>query len=158
MNAILSGLLVAVYLPVSVQPHDLSMADYLRDKCQQGDTKACQRFEAMEEEQKQAEEMEKRAIAFSRNFDNEHYEQNNKPDLEAAYPVVMRDYFQFEAEAGNGKLILDEARLRSCARHYHNYWVNRKLWWPTTEAGRPDWTSIYIYIVDHYFGYCLRQF
>ena len=36
-------------------------------------------------------------------------------------------------------------------------WINKKLWYPALENGQPDWPSIYVFIVDHYYGYCLRS-
>jgi len=77
-------------------------------------------------------------------------------DLEAAYPLVMRDYQRMEASAGHAQLLLEDY-LPQCARHYHNHWINKRMWWPAREDGKPDWLSIYTFIVDHYYGFCVKQ-
>ena len=77
------------------------------------------------------------------------------PNLEAAYTYAMHDHFKNESEGGE-TLTIDKARLPGCAQHYHNHWVNKKLWWPTDEERKPDWASIYVFIVDHYYGFCLK--
>ena len=61
--------------------------------------------------------------------------------------IILPDFMK-------GKIINNEI-ITLCAEHYHDYWRNRKMWWPTDEAGKPDWSTIYYYIVDHYYGYCL---
>ena len=81
-------------------------------------------------------------------------EEDNKPILKNAYTDVLDDYFKSSTRNGKGKIINNEI-ITLCAEHYHDYWRNRKMWWPTDEAGKPDWSTIYYYIVDHYYGYCL---
>ncbi len=78
------------------------------------------------------------------------------PNLEGAYPGVMQDHLESEIAAGED-LTLDVVRLSGCANHYHNHWVNKKLWWPTDDEYKPDWASIYVFIVDHYYGFCLKS-
>ena len=84
-------------------------------------------------------------------------EEGGLPRLDVAYGQVMRDFIDAEQAAGNQELRYDEEAINYCADHFHNYWRNQKLWWPTDENGAPSWTDIYYYIVDHYYGICLRQ-
>ncbi len=105
----------------------------------------------------EAKRIEQLGDAFATRINRNEYETDNKPELGTAYVQVMQDFFQAEAAKGLQQTINDDMLLM-CADHYHNYWVNQKLIWPTDEQQRPDWSAIYYYIVDHYFGYCLRNF
>ena len=150
-------LVLTLFLVAAEQPPSLSVGDILEKECQQGNQKSCERFEILEDDLVKQGRLEKYAEAFSEKVNNnELMLDEKKPDLAAAYPLVMHDYFKQETTAGVHE-ILNENRLPRCAEHYHNHWINKKLWWPTTENRKPDWGSIYKFIVDHYYGFCLRQ-
>ncbi len=149
-------LLTALVLIASNPPHDFSVRDFLDRECSNGKQEACERSEQLTEDLIRQERLEIRSKEFEKNINGHIMLTDKKPDLQAMYPLVMRDYFASEARAGV-KEVFAEDRLPECARHYHNHWLNKKLWWPTDEEGKPDWASIYIYIVDHYYGFCLKR-
>ena len=131
-----------------------SLREYHQRKCGDGKQESCQKAEAM----LQGEHLAERIIALGDHFattvNRLQREEDNKPILKNAYIDVLDDYFKSSTRNGKGKIINNEI-ITLCAEHYHDYWRNRKRWWPTDEAGKPDWSTIYYYIVDHYYGYCL---
>ena len=137
-------------------PHNFSVKEFLDQECNSGKQDACERSEQLAKDLVKEERLKMRSEEFEKNVDGHIMLTDKKPDLQAMYPIVMRDYFSSEAEAGE-KEVLAEDRLPECASHYHNHWINKKLWWPTNDDGTPDWASIYIFIVDHYYGFCLKQ-
>jgi hypothetical protein len=156
MFTIMTELLLALVLIASNPPHNFSIQDYFDRECNNGDQEACDRLQQLGESLVRQERLKMRSEEFDRNINGHVMLTDKKPDLQAMYPLVMKDYFTSEAGWGI-KETLAEDRLPECARHYHNHWINKKLWWPTNDDGMPDWASIYIYIVDHYYGYCLRR-
>ena len=156
MHAFLLTLLVLPF-PAAASPHTVTMEDFYRKQCETGDQAACEKLDALSEGLKHQEKLQQRSVEFWKNVDTRMLMLDEKrPDLYAAYPLVMRDYIATRQSEGSDEK-LDEERLPQCARHYHNYWINKKLWYPSDDEGRPDWPSIYIFIVDHYYGYCLRS-
>lgn len=124
--------------------------------CADGKQKSCERAAMMEEADDAAKRIEELGDAFAMTVNRSEMETDNKPELETAYPIVMENYFA--AEKSNGiEPVIPELYIGYCAQHYHEHWVDRKLVWPTNESGQPDWAAIYYYIVDHYYGYCLRS-
>lgn len=149
-------ILVTLILLVAEAPQGVSREDFFRRECDAGDHHACERLAELNESLVYQKRLEQRSNEFWNEVNIEELMIDKKtPDLQDAYPLVMRDFINMEAEYGSTEK-LDEERLPQCAAHYHNHWVNRKMWWPRLEDGTPDWPSIYNYIVDHYYGYCLR--
>ncbi len=153
----LGELFLSSFLLVAANPpQHLTYEDLLKYKCDNGNQTACSKLIQIEEDEEQANFLGERVAAFSVELENKHLMLDAKrPDLEAAYPLVRDDYFQGLQHAGELDALVPAPRLAQCAGHYHNYWINKKLWWPNNE-GKPDWESIYVFIVDHYFGFCLK--
>jgi hypothetical protein len=93
---------------------------------------------------------------FAITVDRSALEEENKPKLQEAYLLVLDDYFKEESDKGIKRTVSNDT-LELCAEHFHHHWRSRKMWWPTNDAGKPDWSTIYYYIVEHYYGYCLRS-
>ena len=150
-----SSLLFGIFL-VAEAPKQFTMEDMLNFKCNNGNQSACSQLEQIQLEKKDAEFLQTKVDGFAEKLANMKLMLDEKrPDLEAAYPLVMYDYFQGLEELGKAETLIGGARMESCASHYHNHWINKKLWWPNDE-GKPDWADIYVFIVDHYYGYCLK--
>ena len=136
----------------------LTQADTLREyhqrKCNEGEEKSCQRAEAMLQGERLGDRIVELGDHFAGTVDRLKREENNKPILKDAYIDVLDDYFKSSSKKGEGQASNNEI-FTLCAEHFHDYWRNRKMWWPTDEDGKPDWSKIYYYIVDHYYGYCL---
>lgn len=124
--------------------------------CEGGKETSCERAAIMQEADETAKRIESLGEIFATKIDRQSLENNNKPELATAYPIVMEDYFAAESQNGVEPAVPD-VFLDLCAQHYHEHWVDRKLVWPTNDSGQPDWATIYYYIVDHYYGYCLRS-
>lgn len=148
--------LITLFLLATEAPQGVSMEEFFRKECEAGKQESCERLAVLSQGLVKQERLEQRAEEFWKDINTRELMLENKPDLAAAYPLVLHDYFKSENEAGEN-ITLAEEMLPECGRHYHNHWINKKMWWPALEDGTPDWPSIYNYIVDHYYGYCLKQ-
>jgi len=154
MNVVFFGLLLAV---TAAQPHAVSLEEFLEKECQNGVEKDCEKLTDLRMQQVKQKRLQKRAVLYGQRINaNGPMLDEKTPNLEEAYPGVMQDHLESEIAAGE-TLTLDEVRIPGCANHYHNHWVNKKLWWPTDDEYKPDWASIYVFIVDHYYGFCLKS-
>lgn len=149
----LAALLLTSASPVMAE----SILEYHQRQCSAGTESSCERARVMLEADAQAQRIEQLGDEFAKNIDRDKYEIDNKPNLELAYTEVMHDFFRAEEMEGVKQTINDQM-LGFCAGHFHDHWVNRKLVWPTDAEQRPDWSAIYYYIVDHYYGYCVRSY
>ena len=140
------------------EPRQFSALDLWERECSEGDQAACERFENAQAGAVKLERLDGLAQRYGARADREQLEQDGRPLLDLAYKQVMQDFIDAEHAAGEKELDYDEETVNYCADHFHNYWVNRKLWWPTDENGDPSWTDIYYYIVDHYYGICMRRY
>lgn len=133
-----------------------SLEDLLNYKCNNNNQNACEQLKQLQADKEQAALLDERVKKFSHTLEDKQLMLDTKrPNLEAAYPIVMEDYFQGLHHAGKLESLISATKLAECAGHYHNHWINKKLWWPNDE-GKPDWESIYVFIVDHYYGFCLK--
>lgn len=133
-----------------------SLREFHERQCKQGKQTSCERAAAMLEGEQHAERIVALGDQFAEKVDRTVLEVDKKPKLKEAYIDILDDYFAAEAE-NNIKPALTQDIIHLCAEHYHDHWINRKMWWPTKELGWPDWSTIYYYVVDHYYGYCVRS-
>ena len=131
-----------------------SLREYHQRQCNKGIQKSCQKAEAMLQGEYLADRIVKLGDIFATTVNRLQREEDNKPMLKKAYVDVLNDYFNSGTKEGKELVITNEV-ITLCGEHFHDYWRNRKMWWPTDEKGKPDWSTIYYYIVDHYYGYCL---
>lgn len=144
-------------LVIAAEPQSVTMQEFFQRECDKGDQLACQKLESLSADLVIQKRLTERSEKFWDDIDTSKLMlDKKKPNLQAAYPLVVKDFIATQNQAGIDEVV-DEERLPECALHYHDYWINKKLWWPENEEGMPDWTAIYLYIVDHYYGYCLRQ-
>jgi len=154
MNALLISLLLAIAV---AQPYAVSLEEFLEKECDKGVQKDCENLADLKSQLVKQKRLQERAVLYGQRINGNGSMLDEKiPDLAGEYPGVMQDHLESEIAAGE-TLSLDEARLPGCANHYHNHWVNKKLWWPTDDEYKPDWASIYVFIVDHYYGFCLKS-
>ncbi len=150
-------LLIGFFWLAANPPQTHTFEDLLRFKCDQGNAEACERLGKMQGEKAEAERIQQRVLAFGKVLEEKNLMlDERRPDLRAAYPLVMGDYVAAIRESGGNETLVSTPRLQQCASHYHEYWINKKLWWPNDE-GKPDWEDIYVFIVDHYYGFCVKQ-
>ena len=140
------------------EPHQFSALELWKRECNEGDMEACERYDQAQAGAGKLERLDDLAQRYGAGVNREQLEKEGKPLLNLAYKQVMADFMEAEHAAGNTELNYDEEAVSYCADHFHNYWLNRKLWWPTDVNGDPSWTDIYYYIVDHYHGICLRRY
>jgi len=133
-----------------------TMIDFFKRECADGKQESCVRLEEAEQNKAFSDRLDKQALEFSQTVNRLALEEDNKPNLYEAYAIALQFYLKSETENGIEGLALDEPRLPRCADHYHNHWRNKKLWWPVDDEGKPDWAGIYIYIIDHYYGFCMK--
>ena len=150
-------IIATLFLVAAEQPQGVNLEDFFRKECAAGKQEACARADHLSSDLVIQKRLEKRSVEFWQEVNTQELMlDTKKPDLAAAYPLVMQDYIRMETEAGDAQTLAED-RLPECARHYHNHWINKKMWWPANDDGSPDWPSIYTFIVDHYYGYCLKQ-
>ena len=145
------------FLIVLNEPHQFSMLDLWERKCKEGNADACKRLAHAQAGAEKLARLDSLAQRYGNNSNRDELEQDGRPLLNKAYKQVMENFINAEHKTGNEELNYDEDAVSYCADHFHNYWVNRKLWWPTDENGDPSWVDIYYYIIDHYYGICLRR-
>lgn len=133
-----------------------SVREYHQRECSIGVAKSCKRAEALLEGERHADRIVELGDIFAKHIVRTEFEEDNKPILKKSYLPILDDYFSNETENGI-KTSLSDAALTMCAEHFHDHWLNRKLWWPTGEDVKPDWSKIYYYTVEHYYGFCLRD-
>lgn len=154
ITAITTILLVLV---TAADPQSVTMEEFFKQECNKGNQQACDDYKNLSASLVIQRRIKERSEIFWNDVNTSELMLDEKrPNLQAAYPLVIRDFIKTEQEAGEN-VEVNEERLPECAQHYHNHWINKKLWYPSNENGTPDWTAIYEYIVDHYYGYCLRQ-
>lgn len=150
-------LLLMLFSLVANQPHQHTYEDLLQFKCGKGNQEACEKLQVLQIEKQQAERIEQRVTAYAKELEAKNLMlDHRRPDLKSAYPLVMGDYFTSLNESGSEEVMVSQVKLQQCATHYHEYWLNKKLWWPN-EDGKPDWADIYVFIIDHYYGFCVKQ-
>ena len=155
MSTIFSTLLLSLVLAAAEAPKNFTIMDYWKNKCDEGEEKACIKLEQSKEADTKLAKLNALADAFSQNIDPQEYLLDKKPNLGKAYPVVLETYLaSFPQVSNSGQ---DKYAIDYCSKHFHNYWLNKKFWWPTDAEDKPDWSTIYVYIVDHYHGICLNQ-
>ena len=140
------------------EPHQFSALELWERECNGGDQEACERFANAQAGAGKLERLDGLAQRYGARADRAELEDAGRPRLNVAYKQVMQDFIGAEHAAGEMELNYDEETVNYCADQFHNYWINRKLWWPTDANGDPSWTDIYYYIVDHYHGICLRRY
>ena len=136
-------------------PHNFTIVDFWKKKCDEGDERACEKIEGSKQAEAKLARLNQLADVFRDQIKEEDFLLDDKPNLGKAYPQVIEGYLRSldDPQLGQG----DRYAIEYCARHFHNYWLNKKFWWPTDAEDKPDWGTIYVYIVDHYHGVCLNQ-
>lgn len=153
---LITGLTIFWLSAVAGEPKSVTVEDFLRKECNSGNQESCARLDELSASLKIQKRLAVRSHEFWKTIDTSQYMLGNKPNLQKVYEPVIRDFIKTEQQAGES-ITVKEYMLPQCSQHYHNFWINKKLWWPQNEDGTPDWPSIYEFIVDHYFGYCLRH-
>ena len=136
-------------------PHTFTIMDFWQGKCNKGDKAACVKLEESKLVGQKLDKLNSLADEFRDSINAMEFLLSKKPDLGKAYPLVIKSYLHSFSDPEQSAP--EEFTIEYCARHFHNYWLNKRYWWPTDIEDKPDWGTIYIYIVDHYHGICLNQ-
>jgi hypothetical protein len=137
------------------EPHSFTIIDFWQRKCDEGELAACAKMETNKRDEKKLAKLNSLASKFETNIVPEDFLLGKKPNLAKAYPIVIEGYLDAFEEQQNEKPA--KFAIDYCAQHFHKYWLNQKYWWPTNINDEPDWGTIYVYIVDHYHGLCLKR-
>jgi hypothetical protein len=131
----------------------------LFDDCSKGSQKACQEIERQAQRNKPAlERLGRRAEAFRAQIQRLGLQSSGAPDLRKAYGLVLRDYLASDAVMLSHVQKMPEKKLVSaCADQFHDFWIGQRKEWPKAQTGEPDWETIYMQILDHYFRFCRHQ-
>lgn len=83
---------------------------------------------------------------------------DGEPDLERTYAIVVEDYFAAPAMKPDARARYFRVQaLGDCAEHYNDTWKIERHWWPTDASGAVDWRTLYLHMLDHYFGHCIAE-
>lgn len=134
-----------------------SITEFHKRQCDAGKQSSCERYAALSEGEEHAAWIDSLGEKFSPTLKTGAMDEDDKPNLKKAYAMVLDDYFNAELVENNNQRKINSALLEFCSSHYHNYWRNKKMIWPVDENEEPDWPAIYFFIVEHYYGYCLRS-
>ncbi len=151
-------IVTALFLSIfSASVYSESITEFHKRQCDAGKQESCEKYAALNEGEKHAEWIDSLGDKFSSTLQAEAMDEDDKPNLKKAYAMVLEDYFKAELSEHNKQREINVAFLEFCSSHYHNYWRNKKMIWPVDENDEADWPSIYFFIVEHYYGYCLRS-
>jgi len=113
-------IIATLLLVAAEQPQTVTVEDFLRKECEAGKQESCVRAEHLSSDLIVQKRLEIRSVEFWKDVNTQELMlDKKKPDLAAAYPLVMHDYIRIETEAGNAQTLLED-RLPQCARHYLN--------------------------------------
>ena len=154
---LLMSLGISVLVPTHVAAEDF--LDRLMERCSMGDTQACSKIDKLtEKHKKQLERLNAQADAFQAEAPSLDIENNKKPDIRKAYPIILKRYMSSDTvEPVHRMRGLKPDLVNICSKHLHDlYFIHRKEI-PSLESGKPDWGTIYLVTIDHYFRYCSKQ-
>jgi hypothetical protein len=154
MSFISFYLSAALLVLAANEPHSFTIIDFWQRKCDEGDKAACIKMENNKLAEVKLDKLNALASEFRDSIKPEEFLLEEKPNLAKAYPLVIKSYLAAFKEPQDAAP--EEFTIDYCAGHFHNYWLNKKYWWPTDIEDKPDWGTIYVYIVDHYHGICLN--
>lgn len=147
---------------VTTLSHAETLLDFHQRQCQAGIISSCERALSLQAGEEEAKQIELLAKKFVASVSTEAFNDEGTPNLAAIYQPILQHYLAAKYSDGfnqdQSKQAEFIAKLSVCSKHYHNHWRNRKMWWPQNEQGQPNWTEIYYYVIDHYYGYCLRKY
>ena len=124
--------------------------------CSDGQMEICDQINELEHPARPVDILDAMALAFANRSGAMKLEKDKIPDLDKAYPLIIRDYFSSGKIAEKKrKKWFKEASLENCGQHYHVRWRMEKNWWPADKDENPDWRAIYPHVLDHYFGSCV---
>jgi len=152
--AALSAFLLSATEPACVEDH----TDRLFEACARGDKGACEEIrQRAEQHRAQLEKLNRRADAFQARSKDLAIQSGRIPDLRKAYPLAIKDYFASDVIAPTHHMRgWNDRLLAACSQDFHEFWMGQRKEWPTDSSGQPDWATIYLQILDHYFGHCSR--
>lgn len=148
---------ISISVPTRIAAEDF--LDRLMERCSKGDTKACSEIDKLREKYtSQIDRLNAQADAFQAEVHSLNIENNNKPDIRKAYPLILYSYMSSNAvEPIHRARGLNPDQINLCARHLHDLYFKHGKEIPSLESGKPDWGIIYLVVIDHYFRYCSRQ-
>lgn len=132
--------------------------DKLLEACSAGNQKACHEIEKMAQANKlQVEKLNRRAHSFQAKHTDLAIQVGDRPNLGKAYSIIVKDYFASDAIGSLHRTRgFTEKLLDDCSQRFHEFWINQRKESPTLPSGQPDWSTIYLQVLDHYFRFCSK--
>jgi hypothetical protein len=129
----------------------------LLSACADGNLAICQQLENSAGRETGSKTLDRLAGQFAGRAAGLALEHDGEPRLDAAYPLIVTDYFAAPQvnNADRARWLRPEL-LSDCAQHYSDTWIHERNWWPMDARAAPDWHLIYLHVLDHYFGYCVH--
>ena len=154
---LLLSLGISVLVPMHVAAEDF--LDRLLERCSMGDTQACSEIDKLTDKyKKQLERLNAQADAFQTEAPSLGVEFNKKPDIRKAYPIILERYMSSDTiEPVHRMRGLKPDLVNICSKHLHDLYFIHGKEVPSLESGKPDWGTIYLVTIDHYFRHCSKQ-
>lgn len=154
-----TAVMLAVTLIVEIVPVPAENPnDSLMKSCSDGDQEACDKLRKLvEEDRLRLERLNAQADAFQADARDLGIQIGRRPDLEKAYPLILHRYLNSDAvQPTHRRRELDERLVSVCSKSFHNYWLVERKEWPILPSGDPNWSTIYLMTLDHYFRHCVK--
>lgn len=156
--AVTAAMLVVTLIVEIVPVPAENPIDRLMKSCSDGDQEACVKLRKLvEEDRLRLERLNAQAGAFQADATGLGIQIGGRPDLEKAYPLILHRYLNSDAvQPSHRRRGLDKKLVSICSKSFQNYWLVQQKEWPVLPSGEPDWSTIYLMTLDHYFGHCVK--
>lgn len=124
--------------------------------CSEGDEEACAEIDKMGKKHKaRIKSLIAQADSFQADAPFLGIEKVKIPNLRKAYPIILHRYMNSDAlDPVHGSQGVSEKIMNSCGEEFHNLFFLHGKEIPLLESEYPDWGSIYLMTIEHYFQNC----
>lgn len=148
---------ISMFISTHVVAEDF--LDHLMERCSTGDTQACSEIDKLAQKyKKQLERLNVQADTFQAEAPSLGIENNKKPDIRKAYPMILKRYMSSDTiEPVHRIRGLKPELVKICSKHLHDLYFIHGKELPLLESGKPDWGIIYLLTIEHYFRFCSKE-
>jgi len=151
--------LFIILLSISVYFSNVFAEDYLdrlMESCSNGNDKACNEIDELAEKYKeQIDKLNKQADNFQADSSLLGIENNGKPNITKAYPIILKRYMSSDTvEPIHKQKGVKPELVEICSKRLNELYFIHGKEIPLLESGKPDWGVIYLVVIEHYFRHC----
>lgn len=141
------------------QPTTGDFLDKLLTQCSEGDMQACNEIDKLSKKyEAQLERLNAQADEFQADAPSLGIEENKTPNINKAYGIILKRYMSSDTiDPAHKSRGLDDEIVGICGRHLHDLYFSHGKEIPALQSGYPDWGTIYLVAIEHYFGFCSKR-